>query len=266
MYAIDYHLHSRHSFDGQETVADICRAAIARGRQEIAITDHLDIFSDRPFEATLDVSACFAEIEAARAEFEGRLVIKTGVELGQPQANRADAARFFAMYSPDFVIGSVHNMENDVDLYDYDWSKEDEFKVYGHYLDWLMDLAENDDFDVMGHLTYPLRYVFEARGVPFPLERYRDRFAEIFGVLVRRGKGIECNTSGFNQKIGESLPPLELLRLFRDCGGEIVTVGSDAHRLEHVSATVPLGEELLRQAGFRYIATFTRRQTEFHAL
>ena len=266
MYAVDYHLHSRHSFDGQESVEAICRAALARGRQEIAITDHLDIFSDRPFEATLDVAACFAEIRQAQETFAGQLIIRTGVELGQPQANPADAARFFAEFSPDFVIGSIHNMENDVDLYDYDWSGLDEFKVYDHYLDWLMELARDYDFDVMGHLTYPLRYVYEARSVRFPLERYTDRFAELFRLLVQRGKGIECNTSGYAQKIGESLPPLELLRLYHDCGGEIITLGSDAHQAEQVARTVPLGEELLRRAGFRYITTFASRRPEFHPL
>ena len=266
MYAIDYHLHSRNSFDGEETVADICRAAIARGRQEIAITDHLDIFTDRPFEALLDVDACFAEIEQAREAFRGQLIVKTGVELGQPQANPADAVRFFEHYHPDFVIGSIHNLENDLDLYDYDWANADEFRMFDHYLDWMLDLAAHYDFDVMGHLTYPLRYVFEARHTRFPLEKYRERFIALFDILAERGKGIECNTSGYVQPIGESLPPLELLRLFRERGGEIVTVGSDAHKLRHVAATVQLGEALLREAGFRYVATFTGRKAEFHTL
>lgn len=266
MYAIDYHIHSHHSFDGRESIRDICRAAIARGRDEIAITDHLDIYSGRAFEQDLDAGACFAEIEEARREFAGRLVIKSGIEMGQPQANPDEARRFFEKYSPDFVIGSIHNLDNDFDIYYSDWPNTDEFALFSRYLDWLTDLAENWDFDVMGHVTYPLRYIFEARGTRFPLENYWERFEQLFRILVSRGRGIECNTSGFFQKINDSLPPLELLRLFRDCGGEIVTVGSDAHRLEQVSATVDRGEELLRRAGFEYICTFTQRKAQFHRL
>jgi len=266
MYSIDYHIHSRHSFDGEASVGDICRAAIERGMNEIAITDHLDIYSDKPFEHILDVNACYEEIEQAKGEFAGKLIIKKGVELGQPQVNPEDTARFFRLYSPDFVIGSVHNMENDLDLYYYDWNEHNEFEVYDHYLDWLMDVAKNYDFDVMGHITYPLRYIFEARGVPFPLERYKDRFVELFRILFSRGKGIECNTSGWFQKINEPLPPLSLLKLYRQCGGEIITLGSDAHKLGQVSITISRGEELLREAGFRYITAFTQRKPVFHRL
>ena len=266
MYSIDYHIHSRHSFDGEASIRDICLAAIDRGMNEIAITDHLDIYSDKPFEHILDVDACYNEIDAAREEFKGKLLIKKGVELGQPQCNPGDASRFFEKYSPDFVIGSVHNMESDLDLYYYDWSQHDEFKVYDHYIDWLMELAQNYDFDVMGHITYPLRYIFEARGTRFPLERYTGRFTELFRVLIEKGRGIECNTSGWFQKINEPLPPLELLKLYRSNGGEIITLGSDAHKIPQVSLTIARGKELLREAGFKYITSFTGRKPEFHTL
>ena len=266
MYSIDYHIHSRHSFDGEASVSDICRAAIERGMNEIAITDHLDIYSDKPFEHILDVKSCYEDIERAKEEFAGKLVIKKGVELGQPQVNPKDAERFFEQFEPDFVIGSVHNMENDLDLYYYDWSEHDEFKVYDHYLDWLMDLAKNYDYDVLGHITYPLRYVYEARQKPFPLEDYTGKICALFKILFERGKGIECNTSGWFQQINEPLPPLSLLKLYRKCGGEIITLGSDAHKLCQVSLTISRGEELLREAGFKYITTFTGRKPEFRRL
>lgn len=266
MYHTDYHLHSRHSYDGHEAVMDICTAALERGQNEIAITDHLDILTGKPYDSILDVDASFADIEQARERFAGRLVIKTGVELGQPQVNPEAAAAFFAAYRPDFVIGSIHNMENDLDLCFYPWEELDAASVYHRYLDWLTQLAGDYDFDVLGHLTYPLRYLFSARGLRLPLDGYYDRFRALFRILIQRGKGIECNTSGFFQPIHDSLPPLELLKLYRECGGEIVTVGSDAHDLKDVSATIPLGEELLRQAGFRYLCTYTQRTASFHPL
>lgn len=266
MYHIDYHLHSHHSYDGYERVADICAAALERGRDEIAITDHLDILMGKPYDSILALDANFAEIAAAREQFSGRLVVKTGVELGQPQVNPPEAQKFYQAYQPDFIIGSIHNMENDIDLCDYPWESLDAFEIYSRYLDWLTVLAKEYDFDVMGHLTYPLRYIFDVTEKRLPMDGYLDRFRELFRILIERGKGIECNTSGFFQKINDSLPPLELLKLYRECGGEIITVGSDAHRLKDVSTTVPQGEALLREAGFRYISTFTQRNVEFHPL
>ena len=266
VYRIDYHMHSCYSFDGSEPVDALCLAAIERGCNEIAITDHLDIFMTKTCEDVLDAAAAYDDIARAQERFRGRLIIKTGVELGQPQVNPGEADRFFKRYAPDFVIGSVHNMEHDLDVYYYDWSRMNEFEVYDRYITWLEELARTADFDVLGHLTYPLRYVYEARGTRFPLEDYFDRFRNLFRILNERGKGIECNTSGLLQPIGQTLPPLELLKLYRECGGEIITIGSDAHRAAHVALTVPQGEALVREAGFRYVTTYTERRPEFHPI
>ena len=94
-----------------------------------------------------------------QAQFADRLTVKIGIELGQPMVNPKEAEKFIHNFRLDFIIGSLHNMEKDIDVGDYDYDKEDCVKVYGHYLEWLYDLAKNYEYDVLGHVTYPLRYM-----------------------------------------------------------------------------------------------------------
>lgn len=264
MFRADYHLHSKFSFDGKEEISDIIKAAVEANLDEICITDHLDIFKEVPddeYDYNFDANACYSEIDNLRDLYKGKLNIKKGVELGQPFVNKASADLFYKNFSPDFIIGSVHNI-NDVDLYYYNWDYLDEYPVYYDYVELLIKMAKESDFDVMGHLTYPLRYIFEARNEPFYLGIYEDRFKELFKILIEKGKGIECNTSGFNQKLNDSMPPLSLLKLYKECGGEIITVGSDAHKKEFVGS-VEKGYTLIKEAGFDYVSTYENRKVSF---
>lgn len=263
MFRADYHIHTEFSFDSEANIDDICLTAIDRNLSEIAITDHLDFFSEKPYDHILDVKSCYEAIANARDKYGEKLAILFGAELGQPQRNPQSTINFYNDFKPDFVIGSIHNMDNDEDIYDYDWSHLDHYDFYHKYLAWELDLAKNYDFDVLGHLTYPLRCMFEANGKTFDLRPFTDSFRELFKTIIEKGKGIECNTSGLLQKLGEPLPRLEILKLYKECGGEIITVGSDAHLPDKVGLTIPQGYELIREAGFKYISTYRARKVSF---
>lgn len=81
---VDLHMHSRFSFDAQpDTVQDIAAASIKRGLSTIVISDHKDYFwKQRPM--GLDIAGVQAEIDAARAQYGGRIEILKGIELGEP--------------------------------------------------------------------------------------------------------------------------------------------------------------------------------------
>lgn len=278
MYLADYHIHSKYSFDGSEELETICDQALARGLSEIAITDHMDIFTKLPYGQMIDfdvpggklfqmdVAGLYRSLASVRDRYDGRLKVKLGAELGQPQVNPSEAAAFLADYPLDFVIGSIHNMENDLDIYYYDFSHMGVGEMYNHYIDWLIELAEKGDFDVMGHLTYPLRYMYERLQLSLEPMQYEEKFRHLFKCLIEKGRGIELNISGMYRPMKETMPPLSLLKLYRSCGGEIITIGSDAHRAEHVGLYQKEARELLRQAGFEYMTTFTQRRPDFHKL
>ena len=87
---------------------------------------------------------------------------------------------------------------------------------------------------------------------------------EILDTLVRKGKGLEINTSGLD-RIGDFFPGREYLRRFRELGGEIVTVGSDAHTLNRVGRQIPEALDVLKEI-FGYVCTFEGRKPVFHRL
>jgi histidinol-phosphatase (PHP family) len=256
-------MHTKYSFDGYEQIDDICNKAIERGMQEIALTDHMDIFSNKPYGHILDCNHLYQDIDRAKEKFRGKLKICKGVELGQPQANKKESRKFLEEHSLDFVIGSIHNMKNDIDVCEYDFNLVDCSKVYDEYFQWLQELAMDYDFDVLGHLTYPSRYMYLKEKKRVDLKPFEEQFRKLFQILIERGKGIEVNTSGLIQPMNETMPPVSIVKLYKECGGEIITVGSDAHRLEHIALTIRQGQEILKEAGFSYIATFENRQPLF---
>lgn len=262
MFLADYHMHSKYSFDGHEEIKDICEMAISRGMQEIAITDHCDIYTDKPYTYILDCPQLYKELRETAKRYEGKLCVRIGVELGQPQVNPEAARQFLKDYPLDFVIGSVHNMENDIDVADYDFDKVDCVEVYSRYLDWLKRLAAEYDYDILGHVTYPLRYMAKA-GYRIDIRPFEERIREIYKIVIQRNKGIELNTSGLYQSIQETMPSPEMVKWYRECGGEIITVGSDAHYLKHVGLPIMQGIEIVKQAGFSYITTFEDRKPKF---
>lgn len=266
MYLADYHMHTKYSFDGLEQIEDICIKAIERGMNEIALTDHMDIYTNKSYSHILDCEHLYKDIDRAIEKFDGKLVIRKGAELGQPQANSTESKKFLEENRLDFVIGSIHNMEDDIDVADYDFSQVDCKVVYQEYLNWLMQLASDYDFDVLGHLTYPLRYMYLKEKKRLDLSSYEEQFRLLFKLVIERGKGIELNTSGLYQPINETMPSISIIKLYKECGGEIITVGSDAHKLEHVSLTIRQGQDILKQAGFKYITVFDNRIPIFKSI
>ncbi|MGN0204016.1 MAG: histidinol-phosphatase HisJ family protein [Coprococcus sp.] len=277
MYLADYHMHSKYSFDGSEELDVMCEQAIRRGLSEIAITDHVDIYTGLPYgelmnfevpgsvKTYMDVAGLYGELEAVRDRYAGRLTVKVGAELGQPRVNPQAARDFLADYGErlDFIIGSIHNMEEDLDVYYYDFEKIDVAKMYDHYVDWLLELAQNGDFDVMGHLTYPLRYMFERNQMRLNLKPYEEKFRLLFKYLTEKGRGIELNVSGLYRAMRDTMPPMQLLKLYRECGGEIITIGSDAHKAENIGLFQKEAREMLMEAGFRYMTIFAQRKPDF---
>ena len=307
MYFADYHMHSKYSFDGAEELEAMCREAVKKGLNEIAVTDHMDIYEGLdygqmknfdvdqdlpPFGpdgrpsydfpggqlveipggsmvmpggvlCKMDVSGLYTQLYALTARWAGRLKVRVGSELGQPMRNKAAADKFLADWPLDFVIGSIHNMDHDLDVYYYDFTKLDPARVYSAYLDRLLELAREGDFDVLGHITYPVRYMEKGIGRQLALTPFTDRFRDLFGILEYAGRGIELNVSGLCRGIGSTMPPLPILKLYRECHGEIITVGSDAHELAHIGGYQQEAQDMLLEAGFRYITTFEKRKADF---
>lgn len=269
MYLADYHTHSATSPDGSLTVSELAEAAVRAGLDEICVTDHVDtvLWGSHEARDSFDWSRLLREIPEAREKYAGRLTIKLGAELGEAPMGFTRAEKLLHDAPQlDFVIGSVHMAGEKFQYFDLYYIEKNSEAYYNavidSYLEDVLRMARWGKFSVLGHLTLPLRYMNEELGEQMTFERHYDQCREIFRALIDGGCGIECNTNRGNAP----LPDAPLLRLYRELGGEIITLGSDAHSAEYVGCCIRQRQELLRQCGFRYFCTYTGGKPEFRKL
>ena len=230
---------------------------------ELAPLARLDVTEIPP---TGNLYEDLSPIREAQALWGDRITLRLGAELGDAQYGFDRAVHMMDGAPVDFVIGSVHlggKKFGNMDLYYIEKGDEAYYdSVIDSYLDSVLELARWGQFQVLGHLTLPLRYINEHHGEHMTFRRHMDRVEEVLRTVIPKGVGIECNTNRGN----EPLPGPEILRLYRRLGGEIVTLGSDAHRPGDVGCFIRQRQELLRECGFRYFTTFEQGKPRFQAL
>lgn len=270
MYLADYHVHSRVSPDAGDSMTALAEAAVAAGLDEICFTDHVEpiVWASTELRGPYDWSVLTAEFDAARAAMGDRIKLRLGIELGDACWNFAHTEKLLADAPPfDFIIGSVHMLSErykGLDLYYFDPQTEEEACAgIADYLGQVKELAEWGRFDVLGHLTLPLRYLNENRGWNLSMDRFGEEIADIFSILNRKGIGIELNTN----RGGTPLPDAMWLRLYESMAPEpVITLGTDAHDTGFVGCAVRERQELLRECGFTRFCTFEKRRHIWHSL
>ena len=202
MYLADYHVHSTCSQDGRQTMAQAAQAAVAAGMDELCLTDHVDTIYWGPEQKPrwdFDWDAVRRQFRQAQEQWGHRITLRLGAELGEAAMSFQRAEHLMQNAPPlDFVIGSVHMLSerfNGVDLYYFDPKDDDEARAgMADYLRQARRLAEWGRFNVLGHLTLPLRYMNENLGEQMTFDGHYDQCREIFRALIESGCGIECNT------------------------------------------------------------------------
>jgi histidinol-phosphatase (PHP family) len=252
---IDYHVHSTHSGDGRISIEEMCRLAVERGLTEIAFSDHLDNNPDDDCFGLFDAAAFCRDVDECRERFGDRLVILKGAEIGEPHLYPGEIERILDGEQFDFLTGGIHWVGNAVVSVDCQAGQTDWVALYHAYFDEVLKAVECANFDVLAHFDLVKRFGVKYLG-PFSIEPYRERIEAILRAMIDRGIALEVNTSGYRQPCGEPFPALETLRLYREFGGELITIGSDAHRPEHLGFGLERGMELIREAGFEAITLF----------
>ena len=103
------------------------------------------------------------------------------------------------------------------------------------------------------------RYAFNTHG-NYDFNDYKEKIEEVLKNIIKSGKGIEVNTSTLRGMVNETMPSNDILKMYYDLGGEIITVGSDAHKVEDVGADIKESIEVLKNIGFKNIYKFKNRQ------
>ncbi|MDQ7779701.1 MAG: histidinol-phosphatase HisJ family protein [Planctomycetota bacterium] len=283
----DSHQHSNLSVDGKSGPAEMFSRAVAEGLGAVCLTEHVDFDPGNPHFGYYDHAAVQKSLDSARPAFKGRLEIRTGVELDL-QPEYLDAAREFLRGKRlDLALGSFHfvNQEfvgtaayfrtfaprnKDADPGRLPYSGNYREVVEGIdpalveegirvYFNRLADIARTAEFDVLAHFDL-IKWQGAATWADDRLARCAEAANGILKLLVSRGKGLEVNTKGLRLTCNETFPSLALLRAYRQAGGEIVTVGSDAHRAEETGSGIATAYGLLREAGFKFVSFFRERR------
>lgn len=274
---VDIHTHSECSPDGNDSVKMMYARACELGLSVYALTDHCEcnFWEDAPSPDITDAMMygareysmkSISQQSKFKGEYAGKVKIHTGIELGQPMQNIEKAELIASDERLDFIIGSLHMVKGHDDFYYLDYSKmtaDETDKLLCAYFDEIADMCRWGKFDVLGHLTYPLRYITGEYGIDIELKKYEEVIISIFRTIIKNGKGIEINTSGLRQKYGKTFPSFELVKLYRQLGGEIITLGSDAHAVKDIGSGIKEGIELAKEAGFDNIAYFVKHEPHF---
>ncbi len=258
---IDLHTHTDNSFDGHHSTMFLCETAYMKGLRAVAFTDHLemDAFYKGSFNRTAIQS--YFEIAKARSAFNGKLLVCVGAELGQAVYNKEVSEKLLETMKYDFVIGAIHNLPEIEDFYymDFDDESIDYMALLEQYFDWELKLAQWAKFDTLAHLTYPLRYIVGKYKKTVDMSRFSGVIDEILVTLIKNEKALEINTAGLRQPIGVTSPDEEIIKRYKELGGKLITIGSDAHYAEHLGAGIDKGYELALRCGFDKIAVYQNR-------
>lgn len=260
----DTHMHSQYSGDSDSPQDSMIQAAIHKNLKGICFTDHLDIdYPEEPDLFLLDLPNYAASVAALRETYQDKLPVRFGIELGLQPHLAALHEDILSQYPFDFVIGSSHVVHGYDPYYPAFYEGRTEESCYREYFESILENIDAfDGFDVYGHIDYVVRYG-PNRNEQYSYEKYSDVIDEILKLLIAKGKGIEINTGGFKYGLGHPNPTEEIIARYRALGGEIITIGADAHKPEHVAYDFEKVPDILKAAGFSYYTVFKERKPEF---
>ena len=267
----DLHVHSTVSSDSRATMEEAVQRAISQGLAGICFTDHLNLILPETADQQDphgydDWSRGYAEIEKMRAAWGDKLEILHGMELAEITLDLERAKKYAQAPGIDYLLGAAHMARGYPDFYWMTFPDQAFCQtIMGLYLDENIRLAELNMVDAIAHVGYPQRYMGH-QGLFVPLMDFEEKLRQLFTIMAQTGQALELNTSGLRQGADMTFPNLPALKLFRACGGELVTIGSDAHRVTDVGSHLKEAGELLREAGFSHFTIFRQRKPVFIAL
>lgn len=259
----DYHMHSTFSGDADDDMEKMIESAIAKGLKQICFTEHMDknfpykVGEEGMFE--LNTDSYLYDLLCAREKYAGKINICFGVELGMQLDSVVDNNIFASSQRFDFVLASLHLVDKMDPYYPEYFEGKTEEEAYGLYFQRVYEnICKFDEYDVLGHLDYIVRYGAE-KDANYRYETYKDTIDKILLHLVEHEKGLELNTAGIRAGTKDVHPTLDILKKYKELGGRIVTIGSDAHNAKDIAADFDRAEAALKECGFSHYTMFVNR-------
>lgn len=267
----DYHMHTSFSGDCDAPMENMILQAISLGLETICFTEHHDmdfpIFeNDPPGKFEVNTDSYLYDLIRLKQKYASQIEVCFGIELGLQPHLMLDLARYAKSYDFDFIIGSTH-LCNRQDVYypGFYEGRSDEEAYREYFEEELLNIQKFQNFDVCGHLDYVVRYG-KQKDADYSYAKYKDIFDRILLFLIEHEKGIELNTGGLKNGMRQPNPCTDILKRYRELGGEIITIGSDAHATDSIAYRFDDAAALLKDCGFSYYSIFRSRTVEFKKL
>ena len=267
MIRADYHMHSSYSGDSDAKQESMILSAINKGITHICFTDHQDF--DFPVDEEcpagyfeFNTDQYFFDVAMLKAKYDELISINIGVELGMQEHLAESNDVYVGQYDFDFVIASSHLCHGKDPYRASFYEGRTEKEAYHEYFQSIYDnIKLFQNFDVYGHLDYALRYG-PTKNQNFVLDEYKEEIDKILHILIDNGKGIEVNTSGYAKGMNGPNPCKDIILEYKKLGGEILTIGSDAHKPSDIAADYDKAEALIKECGFDHYYIFNQRKPE----
>ena len=265
----DYHLHSEHSGDSTAPMETQILSGIEKGLKVMCFTDHYD--PEFPYDNNPDVAPGTFELDydlykkdflKMKDKYEGQIDLRFGVELGLQPHLGSFLQSYAQEHDFDFIIGSNHLCAGFDPYYPdflFNRTQEEALKLYLE--DTLANIRVFPDIDSCGHLDYVARYLPDRERI-YNYGSFSDLIDPILKELITRGIALEINTAPLTKGMPYFNPLPDILARYREMGGELITVGSDAHVPERIAGRFEETAGILRSLGFRYYAIYKERKPQ----
>ena len=280
----DYHVHTAFSDDSNYDMEQVIQDAIKLNIDELCFTDHVDYGIKKDWDepgkmiyriggsgepkkmalVNVDYPKYYETIAKLQSKYKDQIKIKLGLEFGMQRHTIHKHDSLFKCYPFDFIILSVHQI-NDQEFWTNDFQKgktQDEY-IMEYYNEILYLVKHYKNYSVLGHLDLINRY--DPLG-PYPFEKIKPILTEIFNIVINDNKGIEINTSSHRYGLTDLTPSIDILKLYKELGGTIITIGSDSHKPEHLGAYIDETKDILKELGFSSFCTYNKMKPNYHKL
>lgn len=272
---VDIHNHCNLSSDSAATPEEMAKTAFDLGVRHFALTDHieLDEFNDGEWDYWAAIDKTRPTFEKLRDQYEGRMKIYYGTEIGQAMYDLHNAEKILAEHDYDFVIGSVHRTCHYEHMGKIPDNEFDRKRVMVEYWEDMLNLVEWGKFCTLAHMTFLLRFVNvdtptglvtdKAQRSQAAYDTYKSIIDEILRIIVKKEIALEVNSSGYRRGLGDPMAAAPFIKKYKELGGKLITVGSDAHQPSDIAKDIDKCYELLRELGFNEICVFEKKQPKF---
>lgn len=267
----DYHMHTSFSGDSTAPMEEMILKGISLGLNSLCFTEHMDMdfVYELPEEEgmfELNTDSYLYDFLKFKEKYSGQIQLLFGVELGVQPHLKKGLALYARSYDFDFIIASSHMCGKKDPGYPSFYEGRSAEEAYREYFLSISDnLKAFSNFDVYGHLDYVVRYG-PAKDAGYSYEKYKDILDRILETLIEKEKGLELNTGALGYQLRDFNPCADILKKYRQLGGEIITIGSDAHEPAAIARGFTRAAEVLKECGFKYYTTFEKRTAEFHRI